>query len=564
MGRTRPRPSRQPQQHALLRQRRHQAGTWRRGVPLLARPPGHRSNHGSRPRRVLAARRAGSALPLLPIAHDRPYQRRLREGSPSRPGRLARGHRQDHERAQPRGPGLRQSPAVPRIDGGRARRRRGLRPPPRRRGAAPFHPRDRSRPQGRAAEGGRGLLEGSRPPGRDLSGGAAVVLVRAPRAQSRNRRPRVRPRTLRPVPLPRLPPQLDSGEITLRPGAGAARPDLGQVRRDHRREGLGRIADEQLLPGVPEPEHRRPHPRRPRRHQRALVHVPDRARTHPAAAARSVGADQLQDAARIPASLRRTAPLRNGHAGDVQRRRARAGNGEPRQDARGRARQQPERLRRLFRRRPRPDGVQRLLQPGQVLRAGAQQWSGSADGRATGPDNRRPGGIRDLRPGHGSLPRTGRLVRRPEGPLRQHRPGHLRHLLPRTLDVGPHRRLHRARHRLARRRIAVQDCDDVRSRRRHRRRCAVGRPHPCLRAATLHDGAAGRGARRRLAGARDDAPGASEPDAALRKRRRPRGPAGARGPEAVLQRGGVPPGRAGSLGTGSICSRRRRTSRSAS
>jgi formate C-acetyltransferase len=41
-------------------------------------------------------------------------------------------------------------------------------------------------------------------------------------------------------------------------GPGTAGPDVGQVRRDHPGQRFGRIPDQQLLPGFPEPEHRRP------------------------------------------------------------------------------------------------------------------------------------------------------------------------------------------------------------------------------------------------------------------------------------------------------------------
>ena len=131
-------------------------------------------------------------------------------------------------------------------------------------------------------------------PARSFRGGAAVVLVHPSRPEPRDRRSRVRTRPLRPVPLSLLPREHRRGRADAGRGPGAARPALGQVRRDHAGEGLGRVADEQLVPRLPEPQHRRAHAGRSRRDQRAVVHVPDRAGARAPAPARALGADQLR------------------------------------------------------------------------------------------------------------------------------------------------------------------------------------------------------------------------------------------------------------------------------
>ncbi|MCK7533137.1 MAG: hypothetical protein MZV63_19915 [Marinilabiliales bacterium] len=294
------------------------------------------------------------------------------------------------------------------------------------------------------------------------------------------------------------------------------------------------------------------------------LHVPDRARAHAAAAARPVRADQLADLVALPPALLRAAAPRPRHARDVQQRRARPRHGQPGQDARGRPRQQPERLRGLLLRRQGPDGVERLLQPGEVPRAGAERRRRPAHGRASRPGDGRPARLRDVRRRARGVPtrRSAHFVDE-KAQLRRHRPTGLRRPLPGAVHVGRHRRLHRPRARLARGRRALQHLHRVRRGDRHRRRRAVGDPHARLREADRDDGRARRGARPQLGRPRAAARDARQQDAALRQRRRPGGRT--RGADAadLLRRGGGAAGRAGRAVASWTCCRRPRTSPSA-
>ncbi|MCK7533138.1 MAG: hypothetical protein MZV63_19920, partial [Marinilabiliales bacterium] len=84
LGGARPRPARDTREHAVLRGRGDQARAARRGLPMLARQAGGRPDHGSRAAGDVARRRPRRPLSLLPLPHDRPHQRRLREGPRAR------------------------------------------------------------------------------------------------------------------------------------------------------------------------------------------------------------------------------------------------------------------------------------------------------------------------------------------------------------------------------------------------------------------------------------------------------------------------------------------------
>ena len=181
-----------------------EAGAARAGLPVLEGEAGCRSPDGVGAAGVVARRRSRRPLPLLPIAHHRPHQRRLREGAGEgvrrdrrrRAGRARLASRRQRDGVEARVPGV-GPPGV--------RRRRRLRPPSRGRGSPAGAGRAERRAPPRTGRDGRGVRARARRSGPDLPRGAAVDVVHAPRAEPRDRRPRIRPRPLRPVPVSPLP-----------------------------------------------------------------------------------------------------------------------------------------------------------------------------------------------------------------------------------------------------------------------------------------------------------------------------------------------------------------------
>ena len=185
-----------------------QARAARRGLPVLARPAGRRPPDGSR-----AAGRCGAPTTA---ASSTTTSARARSGTstPATRRSSARGSTGSRRMRRAvlatvsgRRSRRRRRAAVPRV--GHAGVRRGRSPSPavtRRRFGALAAARAGRRAPRRAAEDGRGVRPCARRARPHVPRGAAVDVVHAPRAEPRDRRPRLRPGPLRPVPLPVLPP----------------------------------------------------------------------------------------------------------------------------------------------------------------------------------------------------------------------------------------------------------------------------------------------------------------------------------------------------------------------
>ena len=181
-----------------------------------------------------------------------------------------------------------------------------------------------------------------------------------------------------------------------------------------------------------------------------------------------------------------------------------------------------ERLRRGGRVRQGKLHPHRLLQPAEDRRAGPQRRLRPADRAADRAEDGRPGDLHDVRPVPRGVPRAAAALHRRQDRRQPHHRADVRDADAGAVPVAHHRRLHRERPRLQRRRGALQHPLHHAGRAGHRGRQPVGHQVPRLRPRPRRDAGARQGRARRLHRPRVAAPAAAQQDAEIRQRRRVR------------------------------------------
>ena len=392
----------------LVRRRSARPGRLsRRGDSVLARALDAAPHVRGAARRVEAGVRGGRVHRVHGAARARPHgggREDLREGARRPAGRHR--PRAGGARRPPRPGCVRQAAAAEGHADGRGCRDH-LRPPARRGGRAPGRGRERPGAQGGARADRRHLRVGARTPRAHVLGGAAVLLVRPPGRDHRAEHVGlVLPGTPRSAPLPVLQARDRGRHADARAGEGTPAVLLGEVQQpagaaEGRRDG-GR---ERHVHRLRQHQQRRTEGRRQRRRERRLVPDPRGHRRDAPPAAVVEHPVEQEEPRSVPEEGVRGHPQGLGPAVGLQRRHGGRGTGAPGEVGRGRAVRRHQRLRRGGRVRQGELHPHRLLQPAEGRRAHPERRLRPAHGQTDRPEDRRPGGVRDVRPVPRGVPR---------------------------------------------------------------------------------------------------------------------------------------------------------------